>query len=161
MLQIFDSLAQLNMFELLQVYEESNLRQGTADAPQVSKWEQLRIGETYMREYLMDFLKSPGTKIAVWSAEGVYASALRLEKYQDGYLVTGLETAPAARGKGYATKLLVQTAVLIGDKLYSHIMASNHASVSAHKKAGFHIVSDYARLLDGSVSRDYYTLSIH
>lgn len=161
MLQIIESYNQLNMFDLLLVYEESNLEHGAACAPDASKWEQLRIGEAHMRDYVVNFLKTPGTKIAVWAAENGYVSALRLEGYDDGFLITGLETLPNVRGRGYATSLLNEVADRIPDKLYAHVYKGNLASIAVHRKTGFKIISDRATLLDGTVSSKYFTLAIH
>ena len=161
MLQIIESYNQLNMFDLLLVYEESNLEHGAACAPDASKWEQLRIGEAHMRDYVLNFLKTPGSKIAVCATENGYVSALRLEGYDDGFLITGLETLPGARGSGYATSLLKEVADCVPEKLYAHVKKGNHPSIAAHKRAGFKVILDHATLLDGTVSSQYFTLEIH
>ena len=89
-------------------------------------------------------------------------AALRIEPYCDGLLLTGLETAPEEREKGYATQLL--SAVLeylrVSSKsiVYSHVIKNNPASLAVHKKCGFVKHLDYAVYVDDSVSQNAYTL---
>ncbi len=97
----------------------------------------------------------------MWTADGAYVSVLRLEPYVDGYLLTGLETAPAARGKGYATMLMRAMLDIFPERIYSHVQMKNTASLALHQNVGFKILYDYAHLLDGTVSRNYYTLVVH
>ena len=161
MLRIVDSFSKLNMDELLAVYEQRNLEYGRSVAPSGSQWEQLRWGEDHMRQYLMDFLNEVDTRLALWYAEDACVAALRLEVYSDGYLVSGLETAPNARRRGYGTSLLLAVAKWFPEPIYSHVSKRNHGSLSVHKAAGFVVSCDHARLLDGTVSQNYFTLTIH
>ena len=101
----------------------------------------------------------------MWISGGRYIAALRVEPYRDGYLITGLETAPDARRKGYATKLLQGVIAHLKDEgkvpVYSHVDKGNHASMAVHKKCGFQILYDYGVYLDGSVFQTSYTLVIY
>ncbi len=104
-----------------------------------------------------DFFSRPGVVLAVWEAEGCYVSALRLEPYREGLLLTGLETHPEHRGMGYAQKLLL-AALPSGEKTYSHVAKDNEISLHIHQKAGFQIISDCAVYLDGSADGKSWTL---
>ncbi len=109
---------------------------------------------TYLRH---EFFTQPGAMLAVWKAQGIYVSALRLEPYRDGLLLTGLETHPEHRGRGYAQELL--GAVLSREgKVYSHVDKRNLISLHVHQKAGFQIISDTAVYLDGSADSKCWTL---
>lgn len=103
-----------------------------------------------------------GGACAVWIHEGVYVSALRLELYRDGYLITGLETAQGQRGKGFATKLITGVAIELTAQntkaLYAHVKRSNRASLRVHDKCGFITILDHAVFLDGSVDTRSVTL---
>ncbi len=110
-----------------------------------------------IKKYLRhEFFLLEGTALAIWEENGTYVSALRLEPWEDGYLICGLETRKDQRGKGYATRLLM--AVPAVKPHYAHVAKTNGASLTAHKKAGFVVVKDTARYLDGSVDRKSYTL---
>ena len=88
--------------------------------------------------FVQEFLHTDDARIAVWTLEGTYKTALRLEKYADGFLLSGLETAQDARRKGYAYSLLhavIQECKNLKQcKLYSHVRKSNRASIQLHEK---------------------------
>ena len=147
MLKIVTSLGQLNTEQFLAVYRESN---------------RAFSEENRMLSYLgEDFFSIHGAVCALWVVDGRYVSALRIEPYQDGYLISGLETASDARRKGYA-KNLVQA--VIGQyrlPIYSHIAKNNKPSLNLHFACGFEICSDSATLLDGTVTQNYCTMVYH
>ena len=161
MLKMIESFDQVNMSQLLAVYAQSNIQQGFSCMPNGSQWERARTGEDAMRVYIIDFIKTSGTKLAVWVEDGAYVSVLRLEPYANGYLLTGLETMPDARCKGYATRLINAVLEIVPECIYSHVCKSNKVSLTVHQNAGFRILYDYGRLLDGTVSCSYYTLIAH
>ena len=158
LLQFLTSVKQVNMEELLDVYEESNMQFGKKVCPAGSSWEQTYIGEKNMREYVYEFLKIDGACLAIYTVGSIIASAARLEPYQDGYLLSGLETLPALRNNGYASALLMGILNQVAVPIYSHIKRTNRSSISVHENAGFIIISDFAKLVDGTVSRSYFTL---
>lgn len=96
--------------------------------------------------------------------EGKYLSSLRIEHFEDGYLVHALQTMKLERGKGYASALfeeMKKDIVLEEDKhIYSHILKNNKPSIVLHRQMGFQRLLDYAKLLDGSVSWNYFTMVI-
>lgn len=155
MLIIATSFRQLRFSELMKVYADSN-REKATDWPDLPRGFALQLAEQDHRQYLQEvFFQTPGAVCAVWEEEGKYVSALRLEPYEDGLLLEGLETAPDCRNKGYALTLLraVQRHLSAqGDvKLYSHIHKRNTASLKTHEKCGFRQISDHAVYINGSV----------
>lgn len=96
-----------------------------------------------------------------WKEE-VVVSALRAEPYQDGVLLLNLETSKDHRRQGYATKLVKAVIPEIrrngGKPIYVHIDKHNESSIHLHKNIGFQICAEYGKLIDGTVSRRYYTL---
>ncbi len=116
-----------------------------------------RRQEADLFDYLQQvFFRTEGALYCLWQVDGVYRCALRLEPYEDGLLLTGLETPPTHRRKGYATALLTQTLQYLQKQgpvtIYSHIYHCNKASVSLHLRCGFRMMKDCAAFLDGSVS---------
>lgn len=154
MLKIIKTMGELNTEQLIGVYAES-IREN-AERFSMDQYQ----GENAFLDYLSeDFFRQQGAFYALWTEDGVYRSALRLEPYRDGLLLQALETAPNARRCGYAAKLMI--AVLEntnGKAVYSHISKRNKASMDLHKKCGFVVIADFADLLDGTVSQSYYTL---
>ena len=158
MFQIVRSYDELDMEQLMHVYEQSNLKYGGSRCRNGSRWEQLRIAEENLQEFVMDFMNIKGAMFATWSSEGRLTAVLRLEPYCDGYLLTGLETAVDDRRRGYASALMSTTLQHISGRVYSHVEKRNLPSVAVHKKVGFTIAAEYAKLLDGTVSQFYYTM---
>ena len=92
---------------------------------------------------------------AVWAPEGAYQAVLRLEPYADGLLLSGLETAPGSRRRGFA-KALIEAVVEKLDNdgktiVYSHVDKQNFASLAVHASCGFERTKEYAVYSDGSV----------
>ncbi len=145
MLYIFSSLRQLQFSSLMCVYANAA---SPDDAMPMNAEQNFYAG-------LRDFFSVPGAFYAVWAPEKRYKAALRIEPYAGGLLLSCLATAPQERRKGYATALM--KAVLTHLKasapvrLYSHIALANKASLAVHKACGFRMLSESARLLDGSV----------
>lgn len=108
------------------------------------------------------FLRERGNLCGIWISDTRYTACVRAEPYQDGCLLTCLETAPDCRRRGFAysliTALLQYLEGLGYRRVYVHVAKRNHASVRLHQKAGFCVMSDSARLIDGTVSQNYFTL---
>lgn len=123
----------------------------------------LLASQDYYQYLSQIFFQTPGAVLAVYFHEGEYASALRLEPYRDGYLLSGLETAPKSRRKGYALRLVRHVIAYCKENgiavIYSHIHKQNTASKNLHLSAGFEVISDSATLIDGTFSTQYETLS--
>lgn len=145
MLIIVQSMRELTFGRLMEVYQEPS-------GPVSLRAEQ----EFY--HYLNDcFFRTPGAVYCIWQEGQRYVSALRLEAYNDGRLLTALQTAPDCRGNGHAGSLV--RAVLTwqkahgGGKIYSHIENRNAPSIKVHTACGFRKIADCARYLDGSVTK--------
>lgn len=153
MLIVAKRMDDLNFSALMEIYSESNRENGRQMWPEETADRQLFLAEEGFGQYLReDFFPTPGALYAAWSVDGKYVSALRLEPYRDGLLLEALETAPAHRGKGYASALLQAViAELVPGKLYSHVGKKNDPSLRTHEKAGFQRISEGAVYIDGSV----------
>lgn len=154
MLTVARSIRALQWGQLMAVYEEGNRENGEDFFSQLSPAEQLIRAEQAFYTYLTeDFFRQQDAGYYIWSADGQYVSALRLEPYRDGLLLEALETHPAQRGRGYA-KQLVQAAMEAADaeKVYVHISRRNAPSIAVHTACGFRKILDYAVYIDGSVN---------
>lgn len=144
MLRLFYASTGLDFTQLQQIYRENE--------------------NDFFYEDTLDFLAEQENAYAVWVENRAYKSALRWQRFRDGYLIAGIETLPEERRKGYANELLnsvLRQFQRNGDRnVYSHIRKNNAASVALHKLCGFEHLSDCACLLDGSVSNQYYTYRI-
>ena len=160
MLFIARNLWMLSFGALMEVYREGNLENGRRLAPSETEARQLQIAEQDFYTYLRDcFFTRPGAAYCVLEENGKYISALRLEPYEDGLLLEALETAPALRGRGYASRLIREVQQELGNvRIYSHVSKKNIASLKAHRHCGFEVYLDFAAYLDGSVNNRAYTL---
>lgn len=153
MLQIIYTMRELSFGRLMAVYEDTNRQR----YPQLPLHQALAQAEQELYDYLRnDFFTISCAVICVWQEAGEYISALRLEPYRDGMLITALETKEMKRGMGFATHLIQAVQVWqeqSGDViLYSHIANGNLPSISVHEKCGFVKISDSATYLNGDVS---------
>ena len=160
MLLWFKTVKELDFRRLMSVYEEGNLENAADRYPDLPPLQGIMQAEQDFYQFLREiFFPTEGAAYAVWEENGAYISALRLEPYRDGLLLTALETAPAYRRQGYAQKLV--TAVLNqlpGKSIYSHVSKRNAPSLRTHISCGFQKISDHATYLDGSVLTSSYTL---
>ncbi len=113
-------------------------------------------------DFYVDFFGEKDTFCAAWVVDGKYCSVLRIQKYLDGVLLTGLETAPDERQKGYGYSLVMEVIGLLErrgcHRIYSHVDKKNLPSQRLHEKCGFFVLRDSARLLDGTVTTNMNTL---
>ncbi len=158
MLEIITSIRQIQVRQLLQVCEECIQKDGLTAYPNLEPNRRLLEAEQDFYCFLKSFFHIPGAFYAVWTADGHYHAALRIEPYRDGVLLTGLETAPGSRRKGYGTSLIAGTLQHLSQtgvhKVYSHISDKNNASIMTHTKCGFRKISDCAAFIDGSVDHN-------
>lgn len=163
MLKIVRSIRELDMDQMSKVYIESIAQKGAQDYPQLCADLQFLYAFQDLYSYLREYFRHPRSAYAIWTLDGCYICALRLEEYRDGYLITALETRPDERNRGYAGELLRCVVEYASNEfclpLYSHIDTSNFASLAVHKKAGFRLLHHYAAYLDGSVDHKSVTLS--
>lgn len=156
MLKIATRIRELNFYALMDVYREGNQENGAASYPRSGEAEQLLLAEQDFYQYLVQcFFTVEGAVYALWERDGKYLSALRLEPYGDGLLLSALETAPEHRRQGYACKLLLAVQEWLSQhgaiKVYSHVARTNDASRRAHCRCGFRKILDHAVYADGSV----------
>lgn len=162
MLNIIKNRREIPFGDLLTVYEETLTRNGQEYYPDQSASRQRFLAEHDFYTYLTDcFFKTPGAFYALWRPGGRCTAALRMEPYQDGFLVEGLETAPDCRKKGYASQLVLHVLESLPEgkrKIYSHVARDNAYSLAVHEKCGFQKILEYARCIDGSILPDMVTL---
>lgn len=160
MLLLVRSPSKLKYSQLMEVYLEDNLKTARLQYGDFPEYEALARAEQDFYSYLTDvLLRTEKAFCAFWAPEGVYRAALRLEPYRDGFLLTGITTAPSHRRKGYASALLCQVLEMMpaGSKLYSHVEKSNSPSAALHEKCGFVRLLDHGYMLDGSVLHNFWT----
>ena len=162
MLKIISSAARLDMEQLLSVYRESVDINAMNLGHRFSDNERYLMAEVEFRSFWWDdFFKEDGAICALWIENARYVSALRLQRFNDGLLLTGLETATAFRNSGYAKKLLCAVIDYLKTSyegnVYSHISVKNAPSIHLHQSCGFSRMRKAAVLLDGSVSWEYDT----
>ena len=134
MLIIARNVSDLKVFTLAEVYDLNTLDEG----------------QDFYGFLCEDFF--PEGICCVWEENGRYVAALRLQRWQDGYLLEGLQTHPDHRGRGYAKQLILESLeALKPEKVYSHIRRDNAPSIAVHTACGFQKILDHATYLDGSV----------
>ena len=79
MLEVFDSLKNLNFQMLMDVYAQSNRENGAIYFPQLSELQGISMVEQQFYTFLQEvFFKTPDSRYCVWLEDGRYVSALRL-----------------------------------------------------------------------------------
>ena len=163
MLIVANKMSDLDFSQLMQVYCESNWENGKEIYPDELPEKAFLLAREDFYNYLQeDFFPHRSAVYYIWTRDGEYLSALRLEKYEDGLLLQALETRPDMRGRGFAGTLMknVLKQLPSGCKIYSHVSLRNEASLAVHSSCGFSREKEYARLLDGTVTNRYVTLSV-
>ena len=159
MLFICNSLNQLSFGKLMAVYEEGNRENAAYFYAGMDKNAALLQAEQDFYAYLEDcFFKIAGAFYGIWIENGEYVSALRMEPYRDGLLLEALETAPAHRRMGFASRLLKVVLTDVSAPVYSHVKKDNVASLRTHAACGFVQINDSADMIDGSISDRHLTL---
>lgn len=155
MLKIIRAWNDLNFRQLMQVYAQSNAELGRINYPDFSVERALLEAEQDQYEYLYDFFRKYHGICAVWDVDNCYVSALRCEKFRDGFLIEGLETQSEKRCMGYGKQLLKLFIEYMQEQrnipIYSHIDKNNISSQKVHEACGFVKILDYAVYIDGSV----------
>ena len=162
MLHIVDSFNQLPFAALMKIYKEGIEENGLEKYPNLPLVQQIAEAEQDFYAYLAIFFRQADSHYFLWEKDGRYVSALRVEPYDDGYLIAALETEPSHRNCGYA-KTLLQEVLIWLDKhnpapVYSHISNANKPSLAVHKAIGFSEFLPYSRYVDGSVSHNAITM---
>lgn len=154
MLIIAKKLKDLSFGKLMDVYQEGNLENGQEKWPDEPEYRQIALAEQDFYQYLQQiFFRTEGSDYLIWEEKGRYLSALRLEPYRDGLLLTALETLPQMRQRGCAGKLMLSALEFAKNTpVYSHVNKKNVPSLRTHEKCGFKRVLEYAVYADGSVN---------
>ena len=162
MLRIYTNVDALDFRQLMYVYEEWNILNGVARYPNLGGNLQILYAEQDFYHFLKDFFRYDDAMYCLWEVEGLYKSALRLERYDDGLLLEALETAPQERRSGFAKQLILSVLIYARnngfEKIYSHISKENQISLSLHLSCDFNIISENAVFIDNTYHSDYYTL---
>lgn len=153
MLIVAKSLRELNFRKLMDVYAESVAENAEEFFPNAGP-EKLLLAEQDFYQYLQEsFFRTPGARYCIWQEDDRYKSALRLEPYQDGWLLEALETAPECRRQGAGEAVIKAALARCGtSKVYSHVNKGNIPSLRLHEKCGFRRILEYAVYIDGSVN---------
>ena len=158
MLKIIYKLDELPFGKLMEVYEEGNRENGKVKYPHLPENLQLLEAEQDFYAYLRAFFRQEDSFYGLWCADGLLVSALRVEPYEDGYLIAALETKLDQRNRGYAKALLNEVCqhLLSCGKMpiYSHIARNNLPSQKVHISCGFSEILPYSRYADGRIN-DY------
>ena len=159
MLLIAKSLRELDFRQFMDVYEEENRQTARERYPHLPEGQGLGEAEQDFYAFLKEgFFTSSDAFCSVWKVAGQYVSALRMERYRDGWLLEAVETKSNCRRHGYAAALMKETfAYLQMGKVYSHIHKKNLSSKKLHENLGFLHIADYAVFIDGSVNDRYNT----
>ena len=138
MLLKFNHIWQVDIHQLLQLYAESLMKDYSGD-------------EDAFLEDLRVYFSEADTILAVWEENGQYLSSLRFEPYEDGFLISCLETNSQVRRQGYASRLVNELLSDVCRPVYVHVEKKNRASLGFHEKLGFRVFKDLAVYVDGSV----------
>ncbi len=165
MLKIIDCLKELPFGQLMEVYIEGNLENGADKYPHLPANLQLLEAEQDFYAYLEFFFRQEASFYALWYAEETLVSALRVEPYEDGRLISALETKPDRRNNGYAKALLSAVCRYLSSDgnlpVYSHIGMENLPSQKVHIACGFEEILPYSRYADGTVNDYCHTYCCH
>ena len=155
MLKICREYAQLDRDQVLCIYADS-LKKETENG--IDRFTAEENFLDYLRD---DFFVQEDAMYAIWIENDQYVSALRVEREENGFLISGVETSLHNRRKGYAAMLLcavINYASKMGFlPLYAHIHKKNTPSMLLHRKCGFIKKYDFGKLIDGTVSNVYET----
>lgn len=158
MLKIIKSMRDFPFAKVMDVYAQSNAATAAEHFSGESEAQGLYRAEMEFYQFLRhDFFTMGDSFYAIWTEKEKPVSAVRFERWKDGFLLEGLETHPDYRGLGYGTKLMKAALCEIREPVYAHVKKDNTASLRVHEKCGFIRCSDTA-LVDGSYDRRFLTL---
>lgn len=160
MLIVAQTMEELDFEQLMDIYIEGNRENAEEQWPELPCAEGLERAKQGFRKYLeIGFFPKHGARYMVWENDGKYVSALRLEPYEDGFLMEALETIPGERKKGYASRLIRAVQDWMGHgKIYSHVSKRNTASLATHDRCGFHKHLDHSVYSDGTINENAWTM---
>lgn len=159
MILLFYSMRELDFEQLMSVYEEGNIMNGARLYPDESAMAQKQLAEQDFADYLRhSFFCQKEAAYYILADNAQYIAAARMEPFEDGYLLSALETRPGYRRNGYGRELVNNLVSVCSERgllpIYSHVANTNIASINLHLQCGFRVHKDSARYLDGSVRTD-------
>lgn len=144
MLLVFKTMTKDEMYRLVQsVYKEASYELAKEKHPDMEDLtEAIREEENYyVEKFLSKFLLKEEHAYCVLEENGEWVSALRLAKCDGYHFMEAMETAPAHRHKGYASKLMTEVLKYLAENhtgiLRSNVRKTNVASLATHRKCGF------------------------
>ena len=158
------SIGELNFDALMELYREGNAENAEYFYPQAPAEKRLALAIEGFHSYLCEqFFKMENAQYWIWEEDGMYLSALRFEKHQDGLLMEALETCPEYRKQGYAKRLILEVLKNVPEntKIYSHASKRNAASLASHRSCGFTQSLDYVVEPDGTKNDCAVTFTIY
>ncbi|MBR4435881.1 MAG: GNAT family N-acetyltransferase [Clostridia bacterium] len=164
MLKRITQFKDIDQRKLMDIYLKGNLEEAEYQYPEIEdKQEAARLIEESFLEWLEgEFFKRPEDTYWILEENGVWISALRTSRIEDGlYYLEALETHGDYRKRGYASTLVnaVIDALKEGGafRLCDCVHKANEASLNTHKKCGFEIVADngYCYLYGSTNERTY------
>ncbi|MBQ5653691.1 MAG: GNAT family N-acetyltransferase [Alistipes sp.] len=158
MLKIIKSMKDFPFVKVMEVYAQSNAATAREQFPGESEAQGLYRAEMEFYQYLRhDFFTMGDSFYALWMEKEKPVSAIRFERWKDGFLLEGLETHPDCRGLGYGTKLMNAVLCEIREPVYAHVRKDNWASLRVHEKCGF-VRCQNTAMVDGSFDSRFLTL---
>lgn len=158
MLKIVRKMGDFPFRQMMELYAGSNAATAREHFPQESEFQGIYRAEMEFYQYLRhDFFTMGDSFYALWMEADTPVSAVRFEKWKDGYLLEALETHPDFRGLGYGTRVLAGALEGLSGPVYAHVKKDNPASLRVHAKCGFTRCADTA-LVDGSYDGRFVTL---
>ncbi|MBO5952585.1 MAG: GNAT family N-acetyltransferase [Oscillospiraceae bacterium] len=163
MLKLIRSCLELKYNEIMDVYGESLRNAAKTEYRGFDRNEAVILAEQDFYAYIREvFFCTEGAVYVVWEEKDHYISAARVEPYEGGLLIAGLETKPDCRNQGYGYKLLSALVAYCEvsnlSALYSHVEKRNAPSLTVHEKCGFERISESAIYIDGIVSGEACTM---
>ena len=149
MLRRLDRYADVNERKLMDLYAEGNRENAEDFFPGEDPKMAVPKAEAGFLSFLKDeFFPAPENTYWVLELDGVWVSALRLTELNGRrFYLEALETHPDYRRQGYAVRLI---RAVVGELQKSGpfcicdcVGKRNAASLAAHKRAGFAIVSEH------------------
>ncbi len=166
MLHVFFRYEDLDADKLMEVYAEGNTENARELYPELPPAAGLRRAEEDFLQFLREeFFTRPGPAYYVLEEDGIWRSALRLNRLEEGlYYLEALETRPEDRRRGFALRLLREVlAALRGRglpfRLCDCVAKDNRPSLRVHELCGFCIADTVGRsLLTGGTNPWNYSM---
>ena len=148
MLKEYKTMTPEEMYTLVhEIYIEGSTENARENYPdRADLTDAIKEEEALFVAFLQKFFSSPDNTYYVLEENGIPVSAARLSKIDDFYYLEALETPPAYRKSGYASRLLNEIIALLHERgavdIRDCVSKTNTASLATHKKCGFSIAEE-------------------